>query len=134
MRSDGHRTMALVRAESAPNTAHSRQTPPSPSPFTQKPIRAANLRAEGRAGLIPSGIRIVTAGCKLFYSNRRTFRRSGRQPATASILRAPPYDLSVFDCRRKCSLTVSPSPLPFAQVKTLSSKDWLTEQQGGGMQ
>jgi hypothetical protein len=71
---------------------------------------AANLGAEGRADLIPSGIRIVTAGCKLFYSNRRTFRRNGRQPATASILRAPPSDPSVFDCRRKCSLTVVPPP------------------------
>jgi hypothetical protein len=40
----------------------------------------------------PSGIRIVTAGAS--SSNRRAFRRNGRQPATASILRAPPSRLS----------------------------------------
>ena len=117
MRTDGHRTMPLVRSESVPNTAHSRQTLPSPSPFTQKPIRAANLRAEGRADLIPSGIRIVTAGCKLFYSNLRDIPAerstagdsidSARSSVRPVCLRLPPQMLTDFFY-----------PLPLAQVKT----------------
>jgi Protein of unknown function (DUF938) len=47
IRTNRHRTMPLVWSETMANTAHSPQTLPSPSPFTPKPIRLANLRAEG---------------------------------------------------------------------------------------
>jgi hypothetical protein len=49
----GFELMAIGRCRSSDpnrwrNTAHSRQTLPSPSPFTPKPIRAANLAPKAR--------------------------------------------------------------------------------------